>query len=623
MARIGSAPYKINASFTEVSPGVWQGDYDYGKTSTPAASTTATAAPATTSVPSQLSPYEQDVIAHGSGMVPSSSSSTPPSSSNYSSYLSQLNAAQTVDQLNNVLFQIQYSYQRKEISDSQWQTLRSTYQSRQTSLAATAATRYENLKSSVANATSESQANSILATAKTMSDQGLIAYSQYRNIQTLVSGRIAALKTQQTTTKGAAPDIYNQVLDKMNAFVNAKSLSGLQGLITEVNIHKSRGVLSEYQASSLINQIQSKISSLKIGDTAIFNQLVQLIKNTTSITALASALTQVNSQYTAGNIDDNQLKQLQELYTAKYKELQTKVKEGDDLESQMQRFQSFVSALQQVTSLTQLESIKAQIEASRTSGGISSSQYSQLLSLYTSIQSQLEKQKQTASRFKEFYAIIQNATSVSSLSYLPSQMQMSVQEGTLSANEYTSLSSLLQQKISQLQQQEAETTPTIQVELPTATQIYSAPDLQVLSNYESQLDRAVKLNAIDQTQYIILSNAISMRRSQLFQDQQAETTPMPAAATPSQTIVTIAPQAPAPSYQQPSVPTIVQTAPSVISAPSPAPIIYSPPSQVVSPIGSGQPAQAPDWSFMTPDEGPPLPRSLGIRWPWYKKPVAG
>lgn len=627
MARIGSAPYKINPSFTEVRPGVWQGDYDYGKTSAPAASTATSTA--TTTAPRQLtSPQQTQLAAVASALKPVTSVAPPtqtpattPTTSVYgrqltSSLNNRLQSANTVTELNAVLNEIHSANQQRQFSSTEYESLLALYRTRQTALAATAANSYEWIKAQIPNIKTESEANKFLAAAKAASDKGTISYSQYRNIETLVNAKIRNLKLQ-------APNIYNDILDKMNAFAAAKSLSGLQGLITEVNSHKAKGVLSDYQASSLIRQIQEKITSLKIGDPAIFNKLVQLIQNAKSITALASILNQINAQYSAGNINDSQLKQLQSLYTAKYKELQTQSKEADDLASQQQRFESFLRSLQQATNLTQLASIKAQIESARSGGLISSSQYAQLLSLYTSMQSQLEQQKQAASRFNEFYAIIQNATSTSALTYLPSQLQAAVSEGTLSTNEYTSLISLLQQKIAQLQQkEEEEEPPTVEVDLPTATQIYSAPDLQVLSNYESQIDRAVRLSAIDQTKYIVLANAISSRRSQLLQEQRAETTPTPAAAAPSQTIVTIAPQAPLPSYQQPTAPTIVQTAPSVISAPSPAPIIYSPPSQGVSPVGSGAPAAAPDWSFMTPAEGPPLPRSLGIRWPWYTQPEA-
>lgn len=637
MARIGLAPYKINASFTEVSPGVYQGDYDYGKASTTSTTPTAT----TTSTPSQLtSPQQTQLAAIGSKIAtstPSTSVSTPSTSSvaaatgsaavKAATLATQMRGINNASDLSTFWSQVQYANQRGEITSSQYNQLKSEYLSLRTTLAQKAANNAAYIKNSVSSATTVSQLQSIKSGLESAYANKSIIKSDYVAIGHSIDDKIALLqqkeKTSTSTSKLQAPAIYNDILDKMNAFYNAKSLSGLQGLITEINSHKANGVLSDYQASSLLNQVQAKITSLKSGDTAIYNQLVQLIQNATTIAALASALTQVNSQHTAGNINDTQLKQLQNLYTAKYKELQTKSKEADDAASQLQRFQSFVSALQQATSLTQLESVKAQIESARSGGLISSSQYAQLLSLYMNMQSQLEKQKQVASRFNEFYAIIQNATSTSALTYLPSQLQSAVSEGTLSTNEYTSLTSLLQQKIAKLQQQEEEeAAPTVEVDLPTATDIYSAPDLQVLSNYESQLNRAVKLGAIEQTQYIILANAISTRRTQLLQEQQAETTSTPAAAAPSQTIVTIAPQSPAPYYQQPTAPTIVQTAPSVITAPSPAPIIYSPPSQVVSPVESGAPAAAPDWSFMTPDEGPPLPRSLGIRWPWYKKPVA-
>lgn len=159
-------------------------------------------------------------------------------------------------------------------------------------------------------------------------------------------------------------------------------------------------------------------------------------------------------------------------------------------------------------------------------------------------------------------------------------------------------------------------------DLPTVAQILGAGDLQVLNNYESLLNRYLSTEQITREQYIPLNNAISLRRDQLLQqqiedeDDDDDYGAVPVAQPAAPTIITVT--QPAPVQQMPTVPTIISTPPMSISQPSP--VIITQPAPISQAPVQAAPAPAPstDWAFNTPAEGPPLPKSLGLRWPWVK-----
>lgn len=591
MARIGLAPYKVNASFTEIRPGVWQGDYDYGKTtSTPTTTTPKVSSPVvtqpTTTVPKTvvgsdgLTDYERAVIKAGSGIVPSTQPSTSglnlgTTAAKYSSLMNQLNSITNVSDLTNLWSQINYAQQRGEITSAQRQQLYSMYEPKRVQLAQKALNNANTLQQQLYAATTVAEAERVRTMINSAYSQKGIIQSKYVELNHLVDARVDALKVKETAASKSsanalqAPVRYNELLDKMNKFYEMKSVTGLKSMINEINFFQNNGTLSASQASSLMNKLQTMITGL---DTSASGPDAKILYD------------QFKNWF--NEIDFN----------------------GDPR-----------------TALSQLESWKSRLDMNQNSLG---SYYGTLLNLYNSyklnLDSKLEQQSSTTlqSKFDQIWSVIQNATSLNGLAPVPGMIAAS----GLSIPQQQQLYTYLEQRklffSTETMADTGGTEITIPLDVPTVSEIMSASSQSVLDAYQSKIARYYTDGKLPASQFQVLSSAISVRESQL--DQASAATQLPSYPT--------YPTQPEPSRD---ISVVVAAPASLPQAPVSAPVIVSQPSAPSSPIiisqqppsyypsqGSGvpvtqQPSQGGGFDLAAPNEGPPLPKSWGIRWPSF------
>lgn len=485
-----------------------------------------------------------------------------------------------------------------------------------------------------------------------VSESGGKVYVDYRvtgggqqapNLQTILNLIPSTPSVPEVTTPSGPTSAQIANFNSLTkAVTSAKDLASLTTIATNASyLYKKNGITQD-QYQYLVNlvgvrrqqvqQIESAAVKAQEEATRLFNSFKSQIESATSAASLQNIVSSITAN--KSKLSSTQYGELASLAQQKMNSLQATTGAADKLSSLVQEMQA-------ATSVASLKAIYERAMNVANSQGFSASQKSTLNTYYTNKLGQL--QQTTASRYSEFAAEIARMTTSDNTAWsnLFTRMTTAANSGQLTSTEMQTLNTLAQQKRSALiatdiAAQQAEQLPEVTVpevtvpevtvpttvpsDLPTMTQILSAPDTTVLSNYERLLQNYLNTEQITREQYIPLNNAVSIRRDQLLAIQQA------AAITEADEDEDEEPMAPTIiNITQPAPVATTPTAPTIITTPSaPSPIIVTQPSAPAAPAQPAAPAPAPvDWSFMTPGEGPPLPKSLGIRWPWFKPEAAG
>jgi hypothetical protein len=457
-----------------------------------------------------------------------------------------------------------------------------------------------------ANPTSSDAVNRVLAPYKNVLTAQSLTIAQVGGQQLIAKAKEAANAATGAVSSAAAnaqaqASNYQAMLSKINA---TSSLTQLQSYLSQItSMAGSSNGLSPSDALKLKTLAENKIkglatttpsttpstptisvpTSVPVEWASLYKQTYLSVYATQYAVMTATGIPKTTAQMQADTIAKSQALAM----------VQSKIKASTPsipavktpaVDSAKSLYDTFLNQFDNINmnpaSLSEAQSslyaLKSWYEGVQRSSSSLGSYYTKLENQYQSYSRTLDSRIQALTvpnQFNELAAMIQSATTLNELASIPGRISSAAQSGALTSNEASQLMAMLESRkgyVDSLKPAEVETP-----ELPETPSLPVTPSIPSYPTYDDDDDDT--------------------------EDQRSQ--PI--------SIVIAAP------VQQPATPT---TSPVIVTSPGGyggggTTIITQPAYREALPIAT---APSVDNSLMSPAEGPPLPRSFGIKWPWVK-----